>query len=152
MLERRTGSSYRIVRIFSRQVLLARTEDPRRKYFYREFSGRTRQAVEFLQKLRSVRHPCLLELADVLESESTVGIYCEYYSSSLQEQLQKTLVDRDEESLLNTLEPVRQAIECLHDHGQHPTAVAPRNIVVTEEGDVKFMDDALLEDAPQKAQ
>ena len=41
-------------------------------------------------------------------------------------------MDRDEESLLNTLEPVRQAIEYLHDHDQHPSGVRPRNIVVTE--------------------
>jgi hypothetical protein len=61
-----------------------------------------------------------------------VGVYCEYYNSTLEEQLSRAPVDRDEESLLNTLEPVRQAIEYLHDHDQHPSGVRPRNIVVTE--------------------
>jgi hypothetical protein len=68
MLERRTGSCYRIVRIFSNQVLLARIDDPSRKYLYREFEHQPRQVVDFLQKLRVIRHPCLLELSDVHEN------------------------------------------------------------------------------------
>lgn len=66
MLERRTGNCYRIVKIFSNQVLLARNDDPRKKYLYREFSQHTPQTVELLQKLRLIRHPSLLQLCDVL--------------------------------------------------------------------------------------
>jgi tRNA A-37 threonylcarbamoyl transferase component Bud32 len=46
--------------------------------------------------------------------------------------------------LLNTIEPIKQAVEYLHTIDRHPSDITPRNIVVTEKGDIKLIDDLLL--------
>lgn len=58
--------------------------------------------------------------------------------------MQRGSIDGEEETVLNTLYPVRQAIEELHKQNIYPAKVAPRNIVVTEDGDVKFVDEVML--------
>lgn len=81
---------------------------------------------------------------DTVEDAGHVGVYFEHYAMDLACRIGRCSGWLDEESIVNTVQPIKGAIEYLHSLNQHPSDVAPRNIVVTEQGDVKLIDDLLL--------
>lgn len=96
-------------------------------------------------------HPNLLPLHKVQRMAGddgrdgvTLGMYYQYYANSLEQRLGALGFECDEEEIVNTFQPILEAIQYLALHKYDPAAIRLKNIVITENEEVKFIDECII--------
>lgn len=134
---------YKIASMMADRLVIART-NTNQKFIYREYKqANSPSLTSDLRTLKAIDNPNLIRVFEVIEDAGHTGVYIEHYTMDLASRIDRASLF-DEDSLLNTIQPIRLAVEYLHSLERHPSDITPKNIVVTEQGDVKLIDDMLL--------